>query len=74
MTSGMNAQAVQDWLRVRRELLDMEAAFTRLAIKVTEGSETEESLQAQRVILEAARERCSAAYHRAFPSNMAPAS
>jgi hypothetical protein len=39
--STMNIQAVDDWLRVRRELLDMETAFTKLAIKVTEGEESE---------------------------------
>jgi hypothetical protein len=51
----------------------MEAAFTTLAIKVAEGSESEETLQKERQMLEAARELCSAAYGRAFPKN-APSS
>lgn len=63
----MNRQAVEHWLRIRRNLLDMESAFTRLAIKVAEGQETEEVLQQQRAILEATRELCTAAYQRAFP-------
>lgn len=65
--SGMNLQAVEDWLRVRRDLLDMESAFTKLAIKVTEGAETEDALRQQRAVLQAQRELCTAAYERAFP-------
>lgn len=64
----MNAQAVQDWLQIRRELLDMETAFTNLAIRVAQGQESEEVMQAQRQVLEATRELCSAAYQRAFPA------
>jgi hypothetical protein len=51
---AVNPQKVQDWLRIRRELLEMEAAFTDLAIRVATG-------------LEAMREVCSAAYRQAFP-------
>lgn len=72
--SGMNFQAVEDWLRVRRELLDMEFAFTTLAIKVTEGAETEDTLRQQRAVLQAQRELCTAAYERAFPSANKPVS
>jgi hypothetical protein len=67
--SGMNAQAVEDWLRVRRDLLDKEAAFTSLAIKVAQGQEPEQLLQTERQVLEGMRELCSAAYRRAFPAN-----
>jgi hypothetical protein len=63
----MNIQAVEDWLQVRRELLDMEMAFTTLAIKVANGDETEELLQERREVLEAQRELCAAAYRHAFP-------
>lgn len=63
----MNKQAVEDWLRVRRELLDMEAAFTTLAIQVAHGEASEDLLQEQRKILEANRELCRAAYQQAFP-------
>lgn len=64
----MNAQAVQDWLQIRRQLLDMEAGFTDLAIRVAEGKEAEEVLQVQRQVLEAQRSLCTAAYQRAFPA------
>lgn len=63
----MNHEAVQDWLRVRRELLDKEAAFTRLAIKVANAEASEELLQQERVELEGLRELCTVAYQRAFP-------
>jgi hypothetical protein len=64
----MNNQAVQDWLKVRRDLLDQEAMFTDLAIKVANGEESEAELQQKRQLLEAMRELCTAAYQRAFPS------
>lgn len=63
----MNHQAFEDWLRVRRDLLEMESAFTKLAIKVTEGAETEDTLRQKREVLQAQRELCTAAYERAFP-------
>jgi hypothetical protein len=64
----MNAEAVQDWLKVRRNLLQMEAAFTDLAIKVANGEFAEEVLQAERQMLEAYHELCRGAYERAFPA------
>lgn len=64
----MNAQAVQDWLQIRRQLLDMETAFTQIAIRVMEGNETEQVLQERRERLEAQRALCAAAYERAFPA------
>ncbi len=63
----MNNEAIQDWLKVRRDLLQREADFTTLAIEVANGKETEERLQEARTILEANRELCTAAYRRAFP-------
>lgn len=65
----MNLQAVEDWLRIRRELLAMEAAFTTLALRVAEGLDSEDTLQHRREVLEATRELCSAAYAKAFPRN-----
>ncbi|MGJ0223584.1 hypothetical protein ACQUZK_09305 [Streptococcus pyogenes] len=65
----MNHQAVQDWLQIRRQLLQMEADFTSLALKVASGDETEERMQQQRQVLEATRELCTAAYERAFPKS-----
>lgn len=64
----MNRQAVDDWLRIRRELLEKEAAFTSLAIKVSGGEAPEEMLRGERQTLEHLRLLCSAAYQRAFPS------
>lgn len=64
----MNKEAVEDWLRVRRTLLDLESAFTTLAIQVANGEASEDFLQEQRKVLEATRELCSTAYQRAFPA------
>lgn len=64
----MNNEAVQDWLRIRRELLDREAEFTDLAINVANGQGPVEDLQEKRLLLEGLRELCTAAYQRAFPS------
>jgi site-specific recombinase len=67
MRGAMNIDAVEDWLRIRRDLLETEAAFTTLAIKVANRQESEARLQQEREHLEAMRAQCSAAYRRAFP-------
>lgn len=63
----MNNEAVQDWLRVRRELLEQENSFTSLALQAISGEVSEMQLQAAREHLEEMRSLCSAAYERAFP-------
>jgi hypothetical protein len=63
----VNHNKVQDWLRIRRELLEMEAAFTDLAIRVASGQAAVQELDERRGKLEAMREVCSAAYRKAFP-------
>jgi hypothetical protein len=70
----MNIEAVEDWLRIRRDLLETEAAFTTLAIKVANRQESEARLQQDREHLEAMRARCAAAYRRAFPDALSPGS
>lgn len=66
----MNNEAVQDWLRVRRLLLEMEASFTSLAVRVAGGEVPEAVLLEQRVHLEGMRELCTAAYEKAFPPSV----
>lgn len=46
----------------------MEASFTVLAMKAAEGEYPEEQLAEKGALLEASRERCAAAYQRAFPN------
>jgi hypothetical protein len=65
----VNYQKVQDWLRVRRELLDKEADFTDLAMRVATGLENEQELHGRRRELERMRELCTAAYRQAFPDH-----
>lgn len=66
----MSAHAVEDWLRIRRELLEMESNFTQMAIRVTEGLESQEVLATNRQVLEATRALCAAAFERAFPGGL----
>jgi hypothetical protein len=63
----MNSEAVEDWLRTRRELIKMEVAFTQLALRVAGGEESEQVLQHERQVLEGTRELCTAAFQKAFP-------
>ena len=39
---------IDEWLRVHRELMDKEAAFTDLAMRAAAGSVTPEELDAER--------------------------
>ncbi|TWO70070.1 hypothetical protein FN976_17185 [Caenimonas sedimenti] len=59
---------VADWLRVHRQLIDAETAFTDLAIKATDGSISSQQLEEARSQLMALRELCSVIYIKAFPS------
>ena len=68
----MNNAAVQEWLRVRRELLASEAAFTDFAIKVANGEASGEELRERRLILEGLRDLCTNAYNTAFPGQQTP--
>jgi len=61
-------QAFGDWLATHRELMQLEASFTALAIEAAEGKYPEDQLAEQRALLEATRARCAAAYERAFPN------
>jgi hypothetical protein len=63
---GKNA-AVEDWLRVHRQLMDQERDFAELALKAAAGEITENELQTARVQLMALRELCSVVYGKAFP-------
>jgi hypothetical protein len=64
----MDSQAFDDWLQAHRELMQMEASFTAIAVQAAEGKYPEEQLAEQRAVLEANRVACAAAYARAFPN------
>lgn len=64
----MDSQAFNDWIQAHRELMQMEMTFTALAVRAAEGDYPEEQLAQERALLEASRERCAAAYARAFPN------
>lgn len=66
-TEMQDAQAVQDWLRIHRQLIEFESAFSDLAIRAARGELPLSELDEQRTLLEATRELCTAAYERAFP-------
>ena len=61
------ADDVQAWLDIRRKLLELETAFTDLALRAVHGDVPPEQLQQERQHLLTARELCTAAYERAFP-------
>lgn len=60
-------ESVQEWLQVRRMLMDLEAAFTDLALKAAAGEVGLSQLGAERERLMQTRAACTAAYERAFP-------
>lgn len=64
----MQNESVQDWLRIHRHLLELESAFTDLAIQTASGVLPMKDLEVKRAELQATRDQCTAAYNRAFPS------
>ena len=58
---------VDEWLRVHRELMEKEAAFTTLAIRAADGSIPLRDLETERQALMALRALCTAVYEKAFP-------
>jgi hypothetical protein len=61
------AEHVQEWLQIHRQLMDLESAFTDLAMRAVHGEVPESQLQQERLRLLTTRELCTAAYERAFP-------
>lgn len=59
--------AVEDWLRVHRQLLAMENAFTDLALRAAVGEVPPEQLDEERQRLMHMRVLCTAVYEKAFP-------
>jgi hypothetical protein len=60
-------ELVDDWLRVHRELMEKEAAFTELAVRAASGEVPQEELDQQREKLMGLRALCTAIYEKAFP-------
>lgn len=65
--NGVMDKAVQDWLRVHQELMNKEAAFTELALRVASGEASIESLDEERRALMGLRAHCTVLYETAFP-------
>jgi hypothetical protein len=65
--------AVDEWLRVHRQLMDEERKFTEIAIKAASGEIEERELQAARQQLMALRSLCTTVYEKAFPQGPAQA-
>lgn len=60
-------KAVQDWLRTHQELMEKEAAFTKLAMRVAAGEVSLEDLDKERQALMGLRAHCTVMYESAFP-------
>lgn len=58
--------AVQDWLRVHRQLVQEEAEFSELAMRAATGEIGMDELQERRLHLMAMRALCAAVYEKAF--------
>lgn len=59
-------KAIEDWLRVHRQLLDQESAFTDFALRSVSGEVSLVELEKRREELMSLRQACTAAYNRAF--------
>lgn len=68
---GMTPQTehIQEWLQIRRQLLERETAFTDLAMRAVHGEVPPEQLQQERLQLLTTRQLCTSAYERAFPKS-----
>ncbi len=62
--------AVQDWLRVHRDLVGAEIEFSAHALDAVAGTISTKELARRRALLETLRELCGAAYARAFPDGL----
>lgn len=62
--------AVQDWLRVHRDLVGAEIQFSTHALDAVAGTISTKELAQRRAFLETMRQLCGAAYARAFPDSL----
>lgn len=69
---GINPAAMQDWLRIHRRLVELEAEFSEVAMRAAAGEITVDELQEKRNHLTAMRDLCSAIYEKAFGSARRP--
>lgn len=69
---GINPSAMQDWLRVHRRLVELEAEFSDVAMRAAAGEISVDELQEKRNHLTAMRDLCSAIYEKAFGSARRP--
>jgi hypothetical protein len=58
---------IEDWLRIHRELMEREAAFTDLALRAADGSVSIQKLEEERQMLMGLRALCTSVYGKAFP-------
>jgi hypothetical protein len=65
---SQQAEQVQQWLQLRRQLLELETAFTDLAMRAVHGEVPPDQIEQERLHLLTTRELCAAAYERAFPN------
>ena len=63
---GFDDTAVQDWLRVHRQLVALEAEFSDIAMRVAMGDLGTDELKKKRNEPVGMRELCTAVYEKAF--------
>ena len=67
MAFMLETKAVQEWLRVHHALMEKEAAFTELAMRVAAGEASLATLDEGRRVLMGLRAHCTVLYESAFP-------
>jgi hypothetical protein len=63
---GIDRSAMQDWLRIHRRLVELEAEFSEVVMRAAAGESSVDKLQEKRNQLIGMRDLCTAAYEKAF--------
>jgi hypothetical protein len=64
----LDRKPIDEWMRAHRHLMEQEAAFSELAVRVASGEVALEELEDARAQLLALRDLSNAVYSKAFPS------
>jgi hypothetical protein len=69
---GIDRSAMQDWLRVHRRLVELEAEFSDAAMRAAAGKIGMEELQEKHELLLGMRDLATAVYEKAFANTPRP--
>jgi hypothetical protein len=69
---GIDSAAMEDWLRIHRRLVELEAEFSDLAMRAAAGEIGMDELQEKRELLMGMRDLSCAIYEKAFGGTREP--